>query len=143
MFNPTANDLFDRDDLPHGAPEGAYCATRSIITLNMRAGEGALALEHAAGKVLCGKAHTAGSTHPNSPYGIRSGVASSSTPNLSTLQCSISPTRKAEKHWSPPSPMLPTVQSDSPTTTTTGGEWTSARETRDLSVSVHLGRLQR
>ena len=87
----TANDLFDRDDLPHGAPEGAYRATRSIITLNMRAGEGALALEHAAGKVLHGKAHTAGSTHPNIPYGTRSKTASSSTPNLSTLQYSVSP----------------------------------------------------
>ena len=94
VFNLTANDLFDREDLPHGAPEGAYRATRSIIALNMRAGEGALAAERAAGKVLHGKAHTAGSTHPNSPYGTRSKAASLSTPNLSTLQHSVSPTPK-------------------------------------------------
>ena len=87
----TANDLFDRDDLPHGAPEGAFRATLSIIALNMREGEGALAAERAAGKVLHGKAHTAGSTHPNSPYGTRSKTASSSTPNLLTPQHSVSP----------------------------------------------------
>ena len=143
MFNPTANDLFDQDDLLQGAPEGAYRVTRSIIALILRVGEGALATERAVGKVLHGKAHTVGSTHPNSPYGTRSKAASSSTPNLSTLQRSMSLIRKAAKRWSPPIPMLPTVQSDSPTTTTTGGEWTSARETRDLSVSVLLGRLQR
>ena len=64
MFNLTANDLFDRDDFLQGAPEGAYCVTCSIIALIMRVGEGALAVERAAGKVLHGKAHTAGSTHP-------------------------------------------------------------------------------
>ena len=143
MFNPTANDLFDQDDLLQGAPEGAYRVTRSIIALIVRVGEGALATERAVGKVLHGKAHTVGSTHPNSPYGTRSKAASSSTPNLSTLQHSVSPTPKAAKRWRPPSPILPTIRSNSPTATTTGGEWTSARETRDLSVSVHLGRLQR
>ena len=49
-------------------------------------GEGALVAEHAAGKILHGKAHTAGSTHPNSPYGTRSKAASLSTRNLSTLR---------------------------------------------------------
>ena len=71
MFNPTANDLFDQDDLLQGAPEGAYRVTRSIIALIVRVGEGALATERAVGKVLHGKAHTVGSTHPNSPYGTR------------------------------------------------------------------------
>ena len=127
MFNPTANDLFDQDDLLQGAPEGAYRVTHSIIALIVRVGEGALATERAVGKVLHGKAHTVGSTHPNSPYGTRSKAASSSTPNLSTLQHSVSPTPKAAKRWSPPSPSLPTVRSnspadDSPTTTTAGGE---------------------
>ena len=63
MFNPTANDLFDQDDLLQGAPEGAYRVTRSIIALIVRVGEGALATERAVGKVLHGKAHTVGSTH--------------------------------------------------------------------------------
>ena len=143
MFNLTANDLFDRDDLLRGAPEGAYRVTRSIIAPITRAGEGLLAAERAAGKVLHGKAHTVVLTHSNSPYGTRSRVASSSTPNLSTLQHFMSPTRKAAKCWCPPSPILPTIRSNSPTTTTTGREWTSARKTRDLSVSVHMGRLQR
>ena len=56
--------LFDRDDLLQGTPEGAYRVTRSIIALIMRVGEGALAAERAAGKVLHGKARTVGSTHP-------------------------------------------------------------------------------
>ena len=54
MFNLTANDLFDQDDLLQGAPEGANRVTRSIIALILRVGEGALAAEHAAGKVLLG-----------------------------------------------------------------------------------------
>ena len=145
MFNPTANDLFDQDHLLQGAPEGAYRVTHSIIALIVRVGEGALATERAVGKVLHGKAHTVGSTHPNSPYGTRSKAASSSTPNLSTLQHSVSLTPKAAKRWSPPSPSLPTVRSnspadDSPTTTTAGGEWTSAREVRDLSASGSSGK---
>ena len=42
-------------------------------------------------------------------------------------------------------PYLPTVRSNSlaediPTTTTTGGEWTSAREVRDLSASGSSGK---
>ena len=145
MFNPTANDLFDQDDLLQGAPEGAYRVTHSIIALIVRVGEGALATERAVGKVLHGKAHTVGSTHPNSPYGTRSKAASSSTPTLATLQHSVSPTPKAAKRWSPPSPSLPTVRSnspadDSPTTTTAGGEWTSAREVRVLSASGSSGK---
>ena len=91
MFNPTANDLFDQDDLLQGAPEGAYRVTRSIIALIVRVGEGALATERAVGKVLHGKAHTVGSTHSNSPYGTRPKAASLSTPNLSTLQHSVLP----------------------------------------------------
>ena len=89
-------------------------------------------MERAAGMVLHDKAHADISTQPNSPYGTRSKAVSSSTPNLSTP--------KAAKRWRPPSPILPTIRSNSPTATTMGGEWTSARETRDLSVSVHLGR---
>ena len=50
--------LFDRDDLLQGTPEGAYRVTRSIIALIMRVGEGALAAERAADKVLHCKAHT-------------------------------------------------------------------------------------
>ena len=117
--------------------------TRSIIALIVRVGEGALATERAVGKVLHGKAHTVGSTHPNSPYGTRSKAASSSTPNLSTLQHSVSPTPKAAKRWIPPSPSLPTIRSNSPAgdgpTTTAGGGWTSAREARDLSASGSSG----
>ena len=71
MFNLTANDLFGREDLLQGAPEGAYRVTCSIIALIMRAREGALAAERAADKVLHGKAYAVGSTHPNSPYGTR------------------------------------------------------------------------
>ena len=58
VFNLTANDLFDRDDLLQGVPEGAYRVICSIIALIMRVGEGALAAERAADKVLHGKAHT-------------------------------------------------------------------------------------
>ena len=71
VFNLTANDLFDRDDLLQGVPEGAYRVICSIIALIMRVGEGALAAERAADKVLHGKAYTVGSTHPNSPFGTR------------------------------------------------------------------------
>ena len=63
MFNLTANDLFDLDDLLQSAPEGAYRVTRSIIAPIIRVGEGASAAERAAGKVLHGKAHTVGLTH--------------------------------------------------------------------------------
>ena len=57
MFNLTANDdLFDRDDLLQGTPEGAYRVAHSIIALIMRVGEGAFATERAAGKFLHGKA---------------------------------------------------------------------------------------
>ena len=64
VLNLTAIDLFDRDDLLQGALEGAYRVTCSIVALIMRVGEGALAAERAAGKVLHGKAHTVGSTRP-------------------------------------------------------------------------------
>ena len=64
MSNLTASNLFDRDDLLQGAPEGVYRVTCSIIALNMRAGEGALTAERAAGRVLHDKAHTAGSARP-------------------------------------------------------------------------------
>ena len=86
------------------------------------------------------KVHADNSTHPNSPYGTRSKVASSSTPNLSTLLRFTFPTRKAAKRWGSPGPSLPTVRSDCHTTTTTGGEWTSAREARDLSASGSSGK---
>ena len=69
MFNLTANDLFDRDDLPQGALRGAYRVARSIIALIMRMGEGASDTERIAGMVLHDKAHVDSSTHPNSPYG--------------------------------------------------------------------------
>ena len=116
----------------------AFC---TIIALIMRVGEGASATERAAGMVLHDKAHADSSTHPNSPYGTRSRVASSSTPNLSTLQRFMSPTTKAAK----PSAYrdLVYLQLDpTATTTTTGGEWTSAMEARGLRL-VDLGRLQR
>ena len=115
----------------------------STIALVMRVGEGVSATERAADKVLHGKAHADISTQPNSPYGTRSKAVSSSTPNLSTLQHSVSPTPKVAKRWCPPSPILPTIRSNSTTATTAGGEWTSARETRGLFVLVNLGRLQR
>ena len=67
MFNPTANDLFDQDDLLQGAPEGAYRVTRSIIALIMRVGEEVSVAGRAAGKFLHGKAHADSSTCPNSP----------------------------------------------------------------------------
>ena len=121
---------------------------RSIIALIMRVGGGASAAERAAGKVLHGKAHADSPTHPNSPYGTRSKGASLSTPNLSTLQRSVLPTPKAAKRRSPPSPILPTIRSNSsadanPTNTTRGGEWTFVREARDLSAFDPPGRLQR
>ena len=56
----------------------------------------------------------------------------------------MSPTSKAAKRWSPSSPSMPTVRSNSPAddspTTATGGEWTSARETGDLSASGSSGK---
>ena len=87
-------DLFDRDDLLQGTPEGAYRMARSTIALVMRVGEGVSAAEHAADKVLHGKAHADISTQPNSPYGTKSKAVSSSTPNLSILQHSVSLTPK-------------------------------------------------
>ena len=57
MFNLTANDVFDRDDLLQGTPEGAYGMDRSILALIICVGEGASAAERAVGKVLFGKAH--------------------------------------------------------------------------------------
>ena len=142
--NPTANDLFDQDDLPQDTLGSAYRVARSISALIMRMGEGASTTERAAGMVLHDKAHVDSSTHPNSPYGTRSKVAPSSTPNPSTLQQSMSLTSKAVKCWSPPSPSMPTVRSNSPAddnpTTATGGEWTSVRETGDLSASGSSGK---
>ena len=142
--NPTANDLFDQDDLPQDTLGSAYRVARSISALIMRMGEGASTTERAAGMVLHDKAHVDSSTHPNSPYGTRSKVAPSSTPNPSTLQQSMSLTSKAVKCWSPPSPSMPTVRSNSPAddspTTATGGEWTSVRETGDLHASGSSGK---
>ena len=144
MFNLTANDLFDRDDLLQGALRGAYRVARSIIALIMRMGEGVSDTERIAGMVLHDKAHVDSSTHPNSPYGTRLKVAPSSTPNPSTLQQFLSSKSKAVKRWSPPSPSMPTVRSNSPAddspTTATGGEWTSVRETGDLHVSGSSGK---
>ena len=122
----------------------ALQGTCSIIALIMRVGEGVFVAERAAGKLLHDKAHVDSSTHPNSPYGTRSKVAPSSTPNPSTLQQSLSSTSKAVKRWSPPSPSMPTVRSnssadDSPTTATRG-EWTSVRETGDLHASGSSGK---
>ena len=55
-------------------------------------------------------------------------------------QHTVAPTSKAAKRWSLLSTILPAVRFNSlaevsPTTTTTGGEWNSAREARDLSAS--------
>ena len=61
MFNLTAD---ERDDLLQDTPEGAYRVACSIIALNVRAGEGALTAERAAGRVLHDKAHTVGSARP-------------------------------------------------------------------------------
>ena len=99
MFNLTVQVLFDQDDLLQGAPEGAYRVTHSIIALIMHVEERALATERAVGKVLHGKAHTVGLTHPNSPYGTRSKAASLSTPNLSTLQHSVLPGAALPLQW--------------------------------------------
>ena len=129
VFNLTANNLFDRDGILHNYRINHARRRRSF-------GHGACSRYG-----LHDKVHADNSTHPNSPYGTRS--KSSSTPNLSTLRRFISPTRKGAKYWCPPSPIPPIIRSNSPTATTTGGEWTSARETRDLSVSVHVGGLQR
>ena len=106
MFNLTANDLFDRDDLLQGIPEGAYRVACPITTPTMRVGEGALTAERTAGKVLHGKAQADSSTHPDNLYMICSRAASSSTPNLSTLQRSVSLSPNAAKLWSPSSPSL-------------------------------------
>ena len=117
---------------------------RSIIALIMRVGGEASIAERAVSKVPHREANADSSTHSNSPYGTRSKAASSSTPNLSTQQHSMSPTPKAAKRWSPPSPGLPTVRpnssaDDSPTTATRG-EWTSVRETGDLHASGSSGK---
>ena len=142
MFNLTANDLFNRDDLLQGALRGAYRVAHSIIALIMRMEEGASDTERIAGMVLLDKAHVDSSTHPNSPYGTRLKVAPSSTPNPSTLQQSFSSTSKAVKRWSPPSPSMPTVRSNSPAddspTTATGGEWTSGSSGKTAKASAVL-----
>ena len=100
VFNLTANDLFDRDDLLQGVPEGAYRVICSIIALIMRVGGELLVAGRAVSRISHRKAHADSSTHPNSSYGTRSKVASLSTPNLSTLQHSVSPTNKVALHWS-------------------------------------------
>ena len=115
--------------------------TRSIIALIMRVGEGVLATEHAAGKFLSGKAHADSPTHPNSPHGYDRRPCHRLYPT--SRYCSI-PYRGGET-LEPADPSLPTVPScssaeDSPTATTTGGEWTSAREVRDLSASGSSGK---
>ena len=118
----------------------------SIIALIMRVGEAISVAERAVGKVLHGKTHSAGSTHPNTPHETRSRIVPSSTPNLSTLQHSVSPTSKVAKRWIPPSPNLPTVRSnslakDSPTTTTTRVDFCEGGKGLVLRL-VHLGGLQ-
>ena len=62
--NPTANDLFDQDDLPQDTLGSAYRVARSIFALIMRMGEGASTTERAAGMVLHDKAHVDSSTQP-------------------------------------------------------------------------------
>ena len=119
---------------------GAYRVARPIIALIMRMGEGASATERAAGMVLHDKAHADSSTHPNSPRGHDRRPCHRLYPT--SRYCSI-PYRGA-KRWSPPTPSMHTVPSsssaeDGPTATTTGGEWTSAREARNLSASGSSG----
>lgn len=169
VFKVSPNDLFERDDLLQSqgqgttGPEGAYRVARSIIAVIVRVGEGAEAAERAAGKVMHGRGHgeassTSTSTRApahatatvNSPYGTRTKAASASTPNLSTLQRSVSPTPTpaAAKRWSPPSPSLPTVRSNSPAedsaepaaaTGSRGRDSTAAppgKDVKDLSASA-------
>ena len=69
VFNPTANDLFDQDDLLQDTPEGAYRVERSIIALIVRVGGEALVTGRAVSRISHRKAHADSSTHPNSPYG--------------------------------------------------------------------------
>ena len=95
MFILTANDLFVREELLQGTPENAYRVACSNATIIMRVGDGALATEPAAGKVLYDKAHADSSAHPNVLYRTQSKAASSSTPNLSMLRRSVSPTPEA------------------------------------------------
>ena len=97
MLNLTAD---DRDDLLQDTPEGAYRVACSIIALIMRVGGELLVAGRAVSRISHRKAHADSSTHPNSSYGTRSKATSLSTPNLLTLQHSVSPTTKVASHWS-------------------------------------------
>ena len=134
--------IYYRDDLLQGTPEGAYRVACPTNAPTIRVGEGALTAEHAADKVLHGKAHADSSAHPNSLYWTCSRAASSSTPNLSTPPRSVSLSPNADAGVRR-ALVCYAIGHHSPTTTTTGGDYASAREARDLSASDPPGRLQR
>ncbi|KAL5536788.1 CDC15_1 [Sanghuangporus sanghuang] len=116
-FGIPASELFERDDLIKSTPDALFRVARAIVAVVARAGEDAAA-ERVARKILLGGGQAREEKRPtNSPYGTRAKGASSSTPNLSTLQRSASPPalssspglRRKVKRWSPPSPALSTV----------------------------------
>ncbi|KAL5531353.1 hypothetical protein ACEPAG_4230 [Sanghuangporus baumii] len=116
-FGIPASELFERDDLIKSTPDALFRVARAIVAVVARAGEDAAA-ERVARKILLGGGQAKEGKQPtNSPYGTRAKGASSSTPNLSTLQRSASPSalssspglRRKVKRWSPPSPALSTV----------------------------------
>ena len=89
VFNLTTNDFFGRDDLLQGTSEGVYRVVGSIIALIMREGGRSFDCRACDRQGSACQSSADSSTHPNSPYGSRPKAAPLSTPNLSTLQCSV------------------------------------------------------
>lgn len=143
-FGVSQTELFQRDDLIKCTPDGLYRVARTVIALVMRVGEAASAAERATGKVLRGQSRgSQGPAHPNSPYATRSKTASVSTPDLSTLQRSISPPPRQENRWNPPSPSLSTVRSDILEEGNTGPPGASKKDNSYLNTRSPSGKTAR
>lgn len=139
-FNLPPSELFQRDDLIKGTPEALFRVARTVVAVVARAGEDAEADRIARKILLGGGGNSSDRGQPtNSPYGTRGRAASSSTPNLSTLQRSASPPTLGlapKKRWSPPSPALSTVVGED----TASGSGTPAPLSRASSSRANLAR---
>lgn len=110
-------ELFNRDDLLESSPETLARVARTIISVVKVVESPAVDRS----KVLSGQKKSSNASDSRSgPYGYGStSRAASSVPNLSLAQLQrsaspTSPTSPVRKRWSPPSPVLATVRSVSP-----------------------------
>ncbi|KDQ61734.1 hypothetical protein JAAARDRAFT_520067 [Jaapia argillacea MUCL 33604] len=142
QFGLPSKDLFQRDDLIEGTFETLSRVAHTIISLLRLAESPPVDRSKyiSGGNDSHAKKLPATPTSPG-PYGHASSRLAASTPNLTLAQRSTSPivqspsTPKGKKRWSPTSPGLPTVRSDSPAESSGGSSNAQTAQNGDASTN--------